>query len=212
VPPRVVAVVLAAGRSSRFGSPKVVAPLDGRPVLAHVLARIRSGGIDEPVVVLGDDAAMIEAAVRWPAGARRVVNPDPSRGLASSLALGVAAARAGSREPEAILIALGDQPRVSPDVIRALIDALDDPRPIKVPRYGDASNPNPVLLERAAFDLVAAATGDRGLGPLIAGNPDLVHEIPFGGGNPDIDTPADLAAVERAGVETDPGPLRHPVP
>jgi molybdenum cofactor cytidylyltransferase len=199
--PVVVAVVLAAGRATRFGSTKVLAPLDGRPVLAHVLDRIRNE-VDETVVVLGDDAAAIDAAIAWPAGIRVAVNPDPSRGLASSVLAGVAAARDRASEPDAILIALGDQPRLAPSVVRGLIASLDDPRPLKVPRYADGANANPVLLARPAFDLVAEASGDRGLGPVIARHPELVHELPVAGRNPDVDTPADLAALQRTPSKT----------
>ena len=210
MPRRVVAVVLAAGRATRFGASKLLASLDERPILAHVLERLGAAGVAEQIVVLGEDAEAVERAIAWPAGTRRVVNPDPSRGLASSLALGIAAAtdpRAGAA-PDAILVALGDQPRVSPSVIGALIALLDDPRPIKVPRYADEANPNPVLLAGPAFDLVREATGDRGLGPVIARYPELVHDLPVPGSNPDIDTPADLAALADA---TPDASVRHPV-
>ena len=145
--PRVVAVVLAAGRATRFGSTKVLAPLDGRPILAHVLERLAAAGIDEiVVVVLGDDAAAVAAVVDWRAG----------RPAASSTPIPRAASRA--RWPSAlqrraraairmrILVALGDQPRISPDVVGGSLGSLDDPRPFIVPRYADGANPNPVLV------------------------------------------------------------------
>ena len=211
--PRVTAIVLAAGRATRFGSTKVLAPLDGRPVLAHVLERIAEAGIGDLVVVLGDDAAALERAIEWPVAARRVVNPDPSRGLASSLVLGVVAARsgAGPAEPDALLIALGDQPRLSPAVITRLVAALDGPHPFVVPRYDDGANPNPVLVARAGFELVEQTTGDRGLGPLLAARPELVLEVPVPGANPDVDTPDDLRALQRAAAETPDRATRHPV-
>jgi molybdenum cofactor cytidylyltransferase len=208
---RVVGVVLAAGRATRFGATKVLAPLEGRPLLAHVLERLATAGIGDVVVVLGDEAAAIEASVDWPAGTMRVVNPDPSRGLASSLALGVAAARHLRPEPDAVLVALGDQPRVDPSVVAALIAAADAGRPLVVPRYPDATNPNPVLVLRGGFDLVAETSGDRGLGPLIARRPELVREIVVAGANPDIDTPGDLRALDGAAGATSARSVRHPV-
>ena len=201
--------MLAAGSGSRFGGGKLLAPVGGRPVLQHVLDRLTSAGLGEVVVVLGDDAEVIQAAVEW-GSARRVRNPDPGRGLASSLQVGMAAldATAGdgtsggdgtSRGPDAVLIVLGDQPFLPSDAVRAILDApLDAGRPIVVPVYPDDRGRNPVLIGRAAFGLVGEATGDRGLGPLLAAHRSLVREIPVSGENPDVDTRADLVRLLEA--------------
>lgn len=191
------AVVLAAGAGSRFGGGKLLASLGGRPVLQHVLDRLAEAGVGDVVVVLGDDADAIEAAI-----ARReerlVRNPDPARGLSSSLRLGIAAVAPGV---EAALIVLGDQPHVSVPAIRALLHVgVTAERPIVAPVYVGDSGRNPVLLGREAFTLVEAAAGDRGLGPIIAAHPELVREVPIPpdaapDGNPDIDTRADLVAM-----------------
>jgi SAM-dependent methyltransferase len=78
-------------------------------------------------------------------------------------------------------------------VIRALVAAArESDRPVIVPHYADGGGANPVLLRRQAFELVDEASGDRGLGPLLASDPDLVLEVPVPGSNPDIDRPADL--------------------
>lgn len=198
----VVAVVLAAGAGSRFGGGKLLASIQGRPVLQHVLDRLAEVGIADVVVVLGEDADAIEAAIDWRAE-RRVRNPDPGSGLSSSLQVGLEALDDAAG---AALIVLGDQPRLSLVAIRALLDdgleaGVD--RPIAVPVYPTShTGRNPVLLGRAAFALAAQATGDRGLGPLIEAHPELVREVPVPGaseGNPDIDTRADLVgAVESA--------------
>jgi CTP:molybdopterin cytidylyltransferase MocA/SAM-dependent methyltransferase len=191
---RTAAVVLAAGAGSRFGGAKLVASLEGRPVLQHVLDRLAEAGVTDVVVVLGEDAAAVEAAIDW-RRERRVHNEDPGRGLASSLRVGIEALDDAT---EAALIVLGDQPLVSVEAIRTLLDASPDAsRPIAVPVYRDDGGRNPVLLERAAFPLIAETTGDRGLGPLIEAHPELVREVPVDipGGNPDIDTRADLVAL-----------------
>lgn len=194
----VAAVVLAAGAGSRFGGGKLLADLDGRPMLQHVVDAIAAAGIARLVVVLGEHGDVLDSAVRWPAGTRRVRNPRPADGLAGSLRVGVAAARRDG-EPEAILIALGDQPRLRPDVIRLLLAAQDAPPdaapgavPVTVPRYAGGANPNPVLLRPPAYALVDEATGDRGLGPVLRAHPELVREVPVEGDNPDVDVPADL--------------------
>lgn len=193
---RIVALVLAAGTGSRFGDGKLLASLQGKPLLQHVLDRVAEAGVGEAVVVLGRDADAMEEAIAWRAE-RRVRNPEPERGLASSLQVAMAA-----MDPtvDAVLILLGDQPLVATEAIRALLDAPIDPsRPIVVPAYTDDGGRNPVLLRRAAFELTHEATGDRGLGPLLVAHPELVVEVPIGGGNPDVDTPEDLARAVEAG-------------
>ncbi|MEA2613270.1 MAG: hypothetical protein QOI52_1229, partial [Chloroflexota bacterium] len=190
----VVAVVLAAGAGSRFGGGKLLATLEGRPVLQHVLDRLAEANLADVVVVLGNDAAAVEAAIDW-RRERRVRNDDPSRGLSSSLRVGMEALDAAV---DAALIVLGDQPLVSMAAIRAVLDAPVEPsRPIVVPVYAGDGGRNPVLLERAAFPLIAETTGDRGLGPLIEAHPELVREVPVDvpGGNPDLDTRADLVTL-----------------
>ena len=189
---RVVAIVLAAGAGSRFGGHKLLATIEGRPILQHVLDRLAEAGLAETIVVLGEDAGDIEAAITW-RSERRIRNPDPVRGLSSSLQLGIGAL---GDDVDAALVVLGDQPRLSNEVVAALLAApRTDDRPIVAPAYTEDGGRNPVLIGRAAFGLVASATGDRGLGPLLAANPELVHEVAVIGDNPDVDTRADLVAM-----------------
>ena len=193
--PAATAVVLAAGSATRFGSVKLLAPLNGRPVLQHVLDALAAAGVSDVVVVLGRDAGALEGAIEWRAE-RRITNTDPDRGLSCSVAIGLAAVPEGAA---AALIVLGDQPAVTAATIRTLLDQPpDSDRPVVVARYADDSARNPVLLGRAAFPLVAEATGDRGLGPVLAAHPDLIREVTVDGSNPDLDSPADLAAAVEA--------------
>jgi CTP:molybdopterin cytidylyltransferase MocA/SAM-dependent methyltransferase len=190
----VTAIVLAAGSGSRFGGGKLLASVEGRPVLQHVLDRVARAGIEDVIVVVGDDAEALEPAIAWRTE-RRVRNPDPGRGLSSSVRVGIEAVR---DDVDAALIVLGDQPRVPVKAIRALLAAgVEDGRAITVPTYRFDRGRNPVLLGRSAFGLAADATGDRGLGPFIAEHPDLVREVPVDvdGGNPDVDTRGDLVAM-----------------
>jgi molybdenum cofactor cytidylyltransferase len=170
-------------------------------VLEHVLDAIREAGVEDIVVVLGHAAEAIEEGIEW-LDERRVRNPDP-RFLSSSLQVGLAAVedledgQDDDRPIRAALVALGDQPRTRPAVIRALIAAARSTDcPIVAPRYADGGGPNPLLIRADAFDLADEANGDRGLGPLLAERPELVLEVAVEGGNADVDTPADLAALE----------------
>src|SRR5689334_1490780 len=120
---RSTAVVLAAGAATRFGGGKLLATIAGRPMLQHVLDAVAAAGLSEVVVVLGSDAATVEAAIDWRAECR-VVNPSPEDGLSSSLRVGFEAVPPAT---EAVLIALGDQPLMSPGTIRSLLEAPATP-------------------------------------------------------------------------------------
>lgn len=195
--PAVGAVVLAAGEASRFGSVKPIARLVDRPILQHVLDALAAAAPAETVAVLGRAADEIEAAISW-RGERVVRNPDPAAGLSSSLRVGMAAL---GQTTQAALLLLGDQPLVRPEVLQALLTAAsstagDPARPCAfVPRYAEGGGANPVLLLRRCWPILEEATGDRGLGPVLARHPELVREVPVPGANPDVDTPADLAAL-----------------
>ena len=192
---RVVAVVLAAGSSSRFGSPKLLAPLDGRPILQHALDALAAADVDDVAVVLGDEQAAVETAIAW-RGERRVVNERPGDGLSSSLRVGLDAA-AEDPSAEAVLVVLGDQPSLQPGVIRTVLGAAEASLALFVrARHAADGVPNPVLVRRAAWAMAAGLAGDRGLGPLLAARPELVLEVAVEGASPDVDTPDDLAALQ----------------
>ena len=148
-------------------------------------------------MVLGAEAAAIEAAIAWRGERRR--QPGPEDGLASSLRVGLDAA-AEDPATDAVLVALGDQPRLQAAVIREVVAAGETTeRPVIRPRYKRDAAPNPVLIRREAWALAAGLEGDRGLGPLLAARPELVHEVAVAGSIPDVDTPADLAAAASGG-------------
>jgi molybdenum cofactor cytidylyltransferase len=194
----VVAVVLAAGASRRFGSPKLLAPLGGRPLLQHALDALAASGLEQVVVVLGDEARSVEQAITW-RGERRALNPRPQDGLSSSLRIGLDAA-ADDPAIDAVLVVLGDQPSLRPEVVAAVLAAAEvTDRLIVRVRYAADDAPNPVLVRRPAWALAAGIDGDHGLGPLLASRPDLVAEASVAGRNPDVDTPADLARLAPSG-------------
>jgi len=198
-PLQLAALVLAAGAGSRFSAEpgrKLLAPLEGRPLLAHVLATLREAMPATTIVVLGHGAPAVERAIDW-AGEVRVRNPAPALGLASSLQLGIHALEARDEPIDGAFIVLGDQPRLRADVLHALehAAAIQRPadRPLLVPRYLEDPGPrNPVLLLRPAWPIVDGLQGDRGLGALIDARPDLVLEVETPGSMPDVDRPEDL--------------------
>jgi len=195
---RIGAIVLAAGAGSRFGGHKLIAELDGLPLLQHVLDVLSGTALDVVVVVTAPDAREL-ARVRW-RSEQRVANPDPDRGLSSSLQVGLAACVSG--DLDGVFILLGDQPRTSAATLAALSMAAQDAPEgtlAVLPDYADGGGANPVLLLRPGFPLAAGLTGDRGLGALLAARPDVVRVVPVPGSNPDVDTPADLRALHGDG-------------
>jgi CTP:molybdopterin cytidylyltransferase MocA/SAM-dependent methyltransferase len=195
-PSHVYAVVLAAGASRRFAGPKLLAPLDGRPLLQHVVDVLASAPVAGAIVVLGTNADAIEHAIDW-RGARRVRNERAAEGLSTSLKRGIAALPA---DAQGALIVLGDQPRLSPSVARALLGADLAGAVAAVPVYERGGRGHPVLLMRQGFGLVGKTDGDEGLGRVLAARPDLVVEVPVPGENPDVDTRGDLERLAGAGV------------
>lgn len=190
---RVAGLVLAAGAGRRFGGGKMLAELEGRPLLAHVLDAAHEAGLAELVVVLGADADRVRRAVDL-SDARVVVNPNPARGLSSSLRLGLASLGA---DVDAALVLLGDQPRVDTRVVRRMASVeLPPGRLFAVARHAAGGGPNPALLVRHGWPIADALEGDAGMRRVIADHPELVLEVQTPGSNPDVDTLADLAALE----------------
>lgn len=198
------ALILAAGPGSRFGGDKLLAPMAGRPLVRHVIDTVATARQDG---VLAGAVAVVAAAdgplrdVFRQQGIEVTENDAPKAGLARSLQLGLAAlARPGREVPVgAAVVLLGDQPGVRPATIAALVDAWrTGPCVIIRPRY--AAHPgdpgHPVVLDRSAWTLAEELEGDTGLGVILRARPGLVSLIDVPGANPDIDTPADLAAFQ----------------
>ena len=177
------AVVLAAGAGSRFAGPthKLLAPLDGRPVVAHVLDAVTAAGFDAVYVV--DGAVSLVGVV--PPSAVLVHNARWAEGQAGSLRLAVDAAAAAGHD--AVVVGLGDQPRVTAEAWRR-VAGTDSP--IAVASYGGVRR-NPVRLARAVWALLPDE-GDEGARVVMRARPELVTEVPCDGEPLDVDTVEDL--------------------
>lgn len=188
-------LILAAGLGTRFGGRKLLALIDGRPMLQHVLDLAAVADLTPVVVVLGDDVEPLVAACTWRAEIR-VVNPRPRDGISGSVRIGLGVLEPG--ETERVVVLLGDQPMLSEEQLRVLLAAAtEQARPITVPRYRGRPG-NPVALDRAAWPLAAALAGDRGMSQLFADHPELVRYVDVPGDNPGIDTREDLDSISRA--------------
>lgn len=209
--PAPYAVLLAAGASSRFGGPKLLAPLWGRPLVTHAagtLAEAIASGLLAGGVVVVPAKATALARLLGALGMRLVENPTPEAGLASSLQTGLAAVDRVTPPAGAALIVLADQPLLSTITIAALVDAWRARRGSFRPRYAlQPTEPgHPVLLDRSSWPLVRTLRGDTGLGPAFRAHPDTMVVIDLPGANPEVDTPADLRALEARGSIPPVGP------
>lgn len=181
-------LVLAAGASTRFGAQKQLAELDGVPMLEHSLRIMRSALPGRVVVVLGSGADEIVSRVNLH-GSDPIVCARWEEGQSASLACGLAELS----DCEAVVVTLGDQPRVSPDAIRRVIGGRSGASAIRATYDGNPGHP--VLLERELFEALRDVTGDRGARNLLLSVP--VRDLPCDdlGGGQDVDTRAELDAV-----------------
>lgn len=197
-PSGVAAVVLAAGAGTRFGGGKLLAELDGRPVIGHVLANLEEAPVSETVVVVGSDAERVRAACE-PYGVRVVENPDWRAGQSASVRAGLAALRP---EVRAVVVLLGDQPSVSGEAVERLVGEFEAGAKVAVATYGGKRR-NPVLFARQVWPLLLEElSGDEGARSVLRRRPDLVTEVPCDGvSDPaDVDTREDLEALQHRGV------------
>jgi molybdenum cofactor cytidylyltransferase len=200
---RVGAIVLAAGQSSRFraaGGPdltKLVAKLDGKPIVRRVVEAALATKARPVVVVTGYERESVEAAVA-DLDVGFAFNPDFASGLASSLSVGLSGM---PRDVAGALVLLGDMPLIEPRLADALIEAFLAREgalaaiPLTKGRRG-----NPVLVGQRLFEAAMRLTGDEGARRLIGAlsSDELVEvEAPDRGVTFDVDTPGDLAAARR---------------
>ena len=192
---RAAGLILAAGAGSRFGGGKLLARIDGAPILAHVVKAAMAAGLEPLIVVVSPDLEPHAASLGVGPG-EIVVNAEPGRGQSSSLQLGLAAAAAADPPVDAAVILLGDQPLVRPETIRILMARLGaSTRRIVMPSYARGGGSNPVVLRRSAFEIAGQTSGDRGLGAILDANAGLAERVAVAGLSPDVDTTADLARV-----------------
>ena len=186
------ALILAAGASRRFGSPKQLIDWYGVPLLQHVINEVRDWPVDEVFVVLGAHSDQIMEAVDF-GGASVIENPSWEEGMASSLRIGLAALENASGF-DRTLVALADQPKVRADVVKALLaEQKKSKSPVVVPRYRYTWG-NPVLIDRSLWGrIMANISGDVGARSLFQAHPEWVAEVWFEDIPPrDIDTKFDL--------------------
>jgi CTP:molybdopterin cytidylyltransferase MocA len=198
----VAGVLLAAGQGARFGQPKALVVLNGLTLAERGASLLRAGGADPVLVVTG--AAPVDIP-----GTRTVHNDQYRTGMGSSLRAALRSLSAPPAGPVsdaagppatdagAVVVALADQPLISPAAVARLIAAYRAGASVAVAAYQGRPR-NPVLLAREHWpEVIALATGDQGARAFLRSRPDLVTLVECGDtGRPDdIDTPADLERI-----------------
>jgi molybdenum cofactor cytidylyltransferase len=205
------AILLAAGQSRRMGAQKLLLPFAGGTVIGHIAAQIAAGGVDGIVAVVRPGAADVAEALAGQA-VRMVTNPDADGDMLSSVRCGL---RALPAECDAVLVALGDQPAVTAELIRRMIAAFHAAAPapapaasatgrIVVPAY-EGRRGHPMLFSACYRREILADFDGAGLRGLLAAHPAEVIDLPAAGPAvlSDMDGPEDyrreLARLEAGG-------------
>ncbi len=193
--PKVEILLLAAGASRRMqGRDKLLEDVGGKPMLRHAAEVALASAADRVHVVLPPDATARRDAL---AGLDLDLHeaPDRAEGMAASVRAGIAAL---SDDCDAVVLAFGDMPDVTPADFDALVAAFDPVQGREICRAVTESGKagHPVLFGRRFFESLAALAGDRGARDVLRGAPEYLHDVETAGEGAvtDLDTPADWAA------------------
>jgi CTP:molybdopterin cytidylyltransferase MocA len=179
-------LLLAAGAGRRLGRPKAALVVGGVRLLDRGVEVLRAAGCGEVVAVLREHQQL--------SGVTTVVNPDPDRGMGSSLRLGLAACTG-----QIAVVMLVDTPGIGSDAVRAVLEAVQGGAPVAIADFAGRRVP-PVAIAGKYWDEVAErAEGDQGARGFLQAHPELVTAVPCAGDPADLDTPEDLARWQQFG-------------
>jgi molybdenum cofactor cytidylyltransferase len=183
-------IILAAGESKRLGNPKQLLSFDGNTLLARVAKTACESMICPVIAVLGAHAEKIRPTLNIP-GLNVVNNEDWQEGMASSLRMGLTSMMERYPQVDGIIILVCDQPYLSHDLIKALIEAQ---RNAGLPAAAAAYNGKlgtPALFHKSLFSALLLLSGDTGARKMLERIRENVVEVDFEMGDVDIDTQAD---------------------
>ena len=203
IPMTIAAILLAAGASSRMGSPKPLLPWAGTTLVEWEVAQLQQAGVDEVIVVYGARADLVRRVLRGGTGTP-VFNARWAQGRATSLAAGASALLRGQSTPDLVIVQNVDQPAPASLIERVLAEAHAAATEVVQPVYLDAQGVehggHPVVLRGALLPALAAASeATEGLRGVLAGR--AVHRVRIEGEPAtawDLDTPEAYEAAWRA--------------
>lgn len=193
---RIALVILAAGSSSRMGTPKQLLPYRGRTLLAHA-AKVSLSSTCRPVlVVIGAQASRMRDELKF-LDVLPVENPSWQEGIASSIRTGIESITRLQPPPDAALFMLCDQPLVTGDLLNRIARAYETHTPPAVGcDYGNTVG-IPALFARELFDELLKLRGNQGAKPILQARATRAAFVPFGHAAIDIDTPEDYARLRQ---------------
>jgi molybdenum cofactor cytidylyltransferase len=187
----IIGVVLGAGKSSRFGTPKQLLPFGNTTLLGQAVRNANASALNRVVVVLGRASEKLRATVDF-GRAEVVENTAYGTGCASSLLAGLDAA---GQDCDAIALLLGDQPGVRAEFIDHVIATWQQNRPwAAVTAYNPYPDSlgHPFVFAREAFGELRSLHGDKAVWKLVEAHPERVSRIEIAAPlPPDVDTPED---------------------
>ena len=199
------AIVLAAGDSTRMGSPKaLLLTPDGQPFVTSIVTAFAAAQLTDIVVVTGRDHEAIVDALRTnalPVVPRVVRNIDPSRGQLSSLWVGMDAI---PESAAAMLVTLVDVPLMSSMTVTAVIEAWRRTKaPIVRPALGDRHG-HPVLFDRRVFDELRTVSLAEGAKAVVRRHANELVDVPVTDERclVDIDTPEDYRSLRVSSTDS----------
>ena len=189
--PAIGLVLLAAGGSTRLGTPKQLLPYQGKSLLRRAAESAVASECRPIMVVLGADAEECGHELRH-LPVSTVVNTGWTEGLGASLQVGMSSLLRGSPSPlDAVIVMLCDQPLLTVGTLNALISAYNTtPFRIIASEYGEVVGV-PALFHSSLFPELLDLNGVQGAKQILQRYPDEIHRVEFNGGSIDIDTAAD---------------------
>ena len=183
----VAGVILAAGAASRMGQHKLLLPWKGEALICHAARTALEAGLDPVVVVTGAGGLEIQSALTG-LDVRIVENPDWQAGQSTSVRAGINALPPST---QAVIFLLGDQPHVSTDLIRALVETYTQTQPVILAPHVGEKRTNPVLFDGSLFEALRGLHGDAGARTIFAQYPPTPMPWPDEQLLFDVDTPDD---------------------
>ena len=187
----IAAIVLAAGYARRMGRQKLLLDLRGKPVVRWSVEAVLPH-VGDTLVVTGQDDAAVRAALNG-LNVRLAVNPRPQDGQGSSIAVGATALKPWT---VAVLVALGDQPRLPEGLIARLLAERERSGKVIVAPVYRGTQGTPVLFSAEVFNELRALGGDAGARAVVQARPERVARVEVDAPMPpDVDTPEDYARL-----------------
>lgn len=196
--PVIGVILLAAGSSSRLGTPKQLLQFEGKSLLQNAIDAALKSSASELIVVLGAQADQLRDEIQDPA-VHVVYNEAWQEGMASSIRTGINAFVGRHPDADAVILMVCDQPHVSSDLLNEMIAVYKQTaKPIVACGYDNTYGP-PTLFHSGLFHELLELKGDKGARMIVAEHSGSVEIVPFPNGEVDVDTEADYERIKSAG-------------